>query len=168
MAYEDEVLADTPLAYWRCDEVVLTSSPVTLVDLSGNGHDLPLQYFDFNSDGYNPLGRTSPIETDAGSRAVHVEDGPFGSFLTLEDWSKGVISSASWFHLLGDVTLECWFNGGTWDHGFGITERTLFGSSFDFHLGMDGLPPWKFAGFVTLSDNSQYSVLANLTLENDT
>src|SRR5262245_13870406 len=116
MSYQSEVLADTPLAYWRCDNTTLTASPVTIPDLSGNAHDLPLLYFDFNSDGYNPLGRSSPIETDASSRSIHVEDGPFGSFLNLADWSKGVINSASWFHLTGDFTLECWFNGGTWNN----------------------------------------------------
>jgi hypothetical protein len=170
MAYADEVLADSPLAYWRMEETTLDPSPVMLADASGNGRDLPFHYLDF-SGGYNPLGYATGIESDVGGSSVHVAFPP-DAISDIEDWSRGVITHAPWFHLLNDFTLECWYNGGTWDNSYGVNLRTIFGTS-DFFIGMllrtSGDPRWRFAAFVTLSDESSYTVKAeNIPPEDDT
>jgi concanavalin A-like lectin/glucanase superfamily protein len=64
MSYESEVLADTPVVYYRLDQLGFGTDGETVPDLSGNDLDATLAFT-----GDHPAwGHVSPIDTDAASR----------------------------------------------------------------------------------------------------
>jgi hypothetical protein len=64
--YDEEVLADSPIAYWRLDEVLGT----VLTDSSGNGHHATLFTTGAETGVMPVFGIPAPIETDATNRAI--------------------------------------------------------------------------------------------------
>lgn len=86
-SYSAVVLADSPLAYWRCEDAF---GSATLADSSGNGRSMTLN-------GTRGLGAYSK-----NSRLGKCVGMGFNS-------GYGSISAASWFQILGDLTLELWF-----------------------------------------------------------
>ena len=113
MAYSDEVLADSPLAYWRLGE----SSGTTIGDSSGNTRDGTYA-------GTYTLGATGLLGGDSDT-AVSATSG------------VGSVTAASWMNVSGAVSLECWFktttsgvlgligrtNAGTWGESDTNTAR---------------------------------------------
>lgn len=92
--YEEEVLADLPVGYWRLDEL---AGP-TIIDSSGNG-------FDGTYAATSVFGQPSPIETDAASRAI---GGVVGTVPA---------PSSSLLNLLDNFTWEVWgFHDGSIQH----------------------------------------------------
>lgn len=81
------VLADSPLAYWRCEDAF---GAATLTDSSGNGRSMTLngtrglQGYSKNS----RLGKCVAMGFNSG---------------------YGSIAAASWFQITGDLTIEMWF-----------------------------------------------------------
>lgn len=64
--YDQEVLADSPIAYWRLDEVLGS----TLLDSSGNGHHATLFTTEVETGVLPVFGIPAPIETDPVNRAI--------------------------------------------------------------------------------------------------
>lgn len=91
MTYSSEVLADSPLAYWRLGEAAPST---TMADSSGNGRDGTYTEDDI-------LGATSLLtgDSDAGIN-------PQGVTGALNN-GHGTIASASWMDVTS-ITLECW------------------------------------------------------------
>lgn len=88
MSYSSEVLADSPLAYWRLGD----PSGTTMTDGSGNSHNGTYQ----NSPS---LAQASLLLTDAANTAV--------KFLA-SGTQFATVANAAWMNFNGDFTVECW------------------------------------------------------------
>lgn len=105
--YSDSVLLDTPLGYWRHDEVGSATNGDDLADISGNDKPVTLCYAN-GSETLLPYGKPSGIETDVSSRSLQT----FSDNLShVDDNDRSYAYRAdSDFLIAGDFTLECWVN----------------------------------------------------------
>jgi len=87
VTYAAEVLADTPVGYWRLND----ASGTVAVDASGSGHDGTYV-------GAPALGVTSPITSDAAAKAVTFNG--TSQYVSIPDHAD--------FRIVGDVAIECW------------------------------------------------------------
>lgn len=81
------VLADSPLAYWRCEDAFGSAS---LADSSGNGRTMTLN----GTRSLEAYSRNSRL-----GKAV--------SFISGTGY--GSVAAAAWHQITGDMTVECWF-----------------------------------------------------------
>ncbi|MFZ1459082.1 MAG: LamG domain-containing protein [Candidatus Saccharimonadales bacterium] len=103
MSYSTEVLADSPLAYWRLGE----SSGSTIVDSSGNSRDGTYA-------GSYTLGASGLLGGDSDT-AVSTTAG------------IGSIAAASWMNVGSALSIECWFSTTT-SGTLGLVGRTNAGA----------------------------------------
>lgn len=105
MSYVSEVLADSPLAYWRLNEA--SGNPQ---DSSGNGHHVSSVI------GTPTYGQTSPITSDAAAKAMSFAG---NSGLVVPDAASGdwdvpgnteIFSMECWMKLAGNGTVRYIFN----------------------------------------------------------
>lgn len=126
MSYFDEIIADTPLSYWRHDEVGTAVNGDEITDSSGNNKPVTLCYA--NASGtLLPYGKPSGIETDASSRSLHTFSNSL-SHVGNNDRSYAYRADSD-FIVPGDFTLECWVNS---------LSDTELGTSFPF-FGVRGV-----------------------------
>lgn len=88
MSYSSEVLADSPLAYWRLGD----SSGTTMTDSGGSARNGTYQ-------NTPALGEASLILSDASNTAV--------KFLA-SGTKFATVANAAWMNFSGDFTVECW------------------------------------------------------------
>jgi hypothetical protein len=86
-SYSQVVLADSPLAYWRCEDAF---GAATLADSSGNGRSMTLN----GTRGLQAYSKNSRLGKCVGFA--------FNS-------GYGSVAAASWFQITGDLTIELWF-----------------------------------------------------------
>lgn len=102
MTYASEVISDTPLLYYRLDQVGFGTDSETVPDLSGNGRDATLTF----SGDHAAWGHPSPIETDAASKEFwgYTNAGIYGFSGT----SRIGKATESAIEPTGDFTVEGW------------------------------------------------------------
>lgn len=88
--YPEQVLADSPIGYWRLGE----PSGTTAADASGNGHDGTYTSVSYGQTGALATSSDTAIKTDYLAGTVEIADNDV-------------------FDLTGDFTLECWAKQGT-------------------------------------------------------
>ena len=103
MSYSSEVLADSPLGYWRLGD----TSGTTMTDSSGNGRDG--SYSNVN------LNQSSLLLTDSANKAV-------GFGVTGATWRYGLVADAAWLDS-SSFTVECWFTATTTSSYQGLVTR---------------------------------------------
>lgn len=162
--YQNAVLADSPLVYYRHDEVGSASNNDTIPDSSGNGRDATLCL-----SALSPYGRASAIETDNLSSALW----------TFSDNTShvGGPHSFAWntstaLNLTGNFILECWVKSnsdvilGTSFPFFG--KRGRFRLRRKFRASGVGVGEanfyWEVA--VVLSDGETYTAVAEVPVTN--
>lgn len=100
--YQVAVLADTPILYYRLDQLGGGVDGESVPDLSGNGFDASLVFNGSNP----PWGYLSPIETDASSREFWGYTNPVVYGFTGASHINRASDSA--FEPSGDFTVEAW------------------------------------------------------------
>jgi hypothetical protein len=166
--YQDEVLADLPLVYYRHDEVGAATNGDSITDLSGNDKHATLCYA--NASGtLAPYGQPSAIETDPSSRSFYAFSDS-NSHVGSNDRSY-VYRADSDLILPGDFSLECWVKSlsnvvlGTTFPLFGVRGSYRLGRTFGGAGG--GAANFYFSLIVTLDDASTYTLLAETPVSNN-
>lgn len=105
MSYPDEIIADTPLGYWRHDEVGSASNGDELSDTSGNNKPVTLCYSNLSGT-LLPYGQPSAIETDPASSAIRTFSNNL-SHVGSNDRCYAYRADND-FLVPQNLTLECW------------------------------------------------------------
>lgn len=126
--YSDEVLADTPVGYWKLDETACTSAAA---DSSGNAHDGT-----YSSDTYTHCNESPLISVGKSIRSegYHPPD-PNGGQGPIPVY----IPSHADFNLSAAFTLEGWIDVTAYDHCF--IERKAAAGGYGFLLATDSAKP---------------------------
>lgn len=103
--YSDSVIADTPLGYWRHDEVGSAANEDQLADASGNDKPVTLCYSNLSGT-LLPYGQPSAIETDPASSAIRTFSDNL-SHVGSNDRCYAYRADGD-FLLPQNFTLECW------------------------------------------------------------
>lgn len=163
--YEETILADTPLAYYRLDELGTAANGDTIADLSGNDKPGTLCYAQGTSP-FQPYGWPSPIDTDPASRSFYAFS---NNFSHIGSNNRSYIYRPDGDLILpGDFTLECWVKSLA-DVG-SAGSRPFFGVRGSYRLnrtftgGSDA--NFRFSLRVTLTDTNIYSLVADAPVSN--
>lgn len=149
MSYQSEVLADSPVLYYRVDTIGSASNGDPVPDTSTSNLDGVLNVS--GSSSINPWGWPSPIETDPLSRAFFCHNDPGVSLATITRASNGTISPS------GDFTLEAWIKPEVLAIDF-VGKRNALGDSYCFRLSID--TGGRFTGRMRDSANTEFTVTA--------
>lgn len=95
MSYSDVVMADSPAAYWKCDE----ASGTTLADSSGNGHDMLLS-------GGATLGASGLLTAPGAEGGTSLQLDGIDGQAVLGGWPTGItdwpVTQEAWVEVEGD------------------------------------------------------------------
>lgn len=162
--YQNAVLTDLPLAYWRLDEVGPATNGDTITDLSGNDHHATLCFADPS---FTPYGQPSAIETDGDSRALYT----FSDNLSHVGGRRCyAYNSDSALNLSNDFTVECWVKSNS--DVVSASSFAFFGKRGRFMLTRTFNASASPANFhftlrVSLSDSNTYIVVAEVPINNN-
>jgi hypothetical protein len=159
MSYESLKLAANPALYWRLDMVGVAADGDVVPDISGNSMDGELRLLP----GVPPYGLTSPIESDASSKAILIQNTPLdGTQSFVERDSDPVIE------VTDDFTLEGWFavSIGTVANAAALVyKRASFGGDRCFTIRVD--TAGRFVGEIRDSANATWTVATPQSLTYD-
>lgn len=158
-SYQAEVLTDTPILYYRLDQVGFGTDNETVPDLSGNGLDATLHF----SGSHAAWGHPSPIETDASSKEFwgYTNAGIYG-FSGVSHIGK---TTESAIEIPGDSTVEGWLR--PMDNIPVAGDFLLFGKRSSFGIGLTFSSGTRFCAFLLDSAGTLFKAVDTSFLVTD-